>query len=62
MSRPRRVDVPMDSADILATVAHFALDPRCPQCSGPAELKPGPGTTVDVHIEHKQGCTLLDEA
>jgi hypothetical protein len=60
--QPRRVNVPMDGADVLATVAHFALDPRCPQCGGPVELKPGAGTTVDVHIQHKQDCKLLDEA
>lgn len=61
-SRPRRVDVPMASTDILATVAHFALDPQCPACGGPVEMKPGPGTTVDVHIEHKQGCKLAGTA
>lgn len=61
MSRPRIVDVPMSQPGQLAAfVARFAIDPTCPQCGGPAELKPGPGGTVDVHVDHRDGCKLLN--
>ncbi|MCX4573085.1 hypothetical protein OHB41_07780 [Streptomyces sp. NBC_01571] len=60
MSRPRVVDVPMSQPGQLAAfVARFAVDPTCPECGGPAELDSGPDGTVDVAIEHRDGCKLL---
>jgi hypothetical protein len=62
MSRPRVVDVPMAQAGQLARlVAQFAVDPTCPQCGGPAQLQAGPDA-VDVAIDHRDGCRMLDEA
>lgn len=61
MSRPRIAETHLNPADVLALVAHFALNPRCPQCGGPVELKAGPGTAVDVHVEHRSGCSMADD-
>lgn len=57
MSRPTILETHLHPDDVLALVAHFHLNPRCPQCGGPIELKTGPGTAVDVHVEHVEGCT-----
>lgn len=62
MSGPRVVDVPMQAGQLAALVAQFAIEPTCPQCGGPAELKAGPGGTVDVHVDHREGCKLLGTA
>lgn len=62
MRRPPIVETHLNPADVLALVARFSLNPRCPQCGGPVELKPGPGTAVDVHVEHRNGCKLAVKA
>ncbi|MGW0632438.1 hypothetical protein [Streptomyces sp. NPDC002758] len=61
MSRPRRVDVPMDEGQLLAAVAKVAVDPTCVTCGGPAQLRPGAPGTIDLHVEHRRGCKALDE-
>lgn len=59
--RPQVVDVPMDDTAVLAIVAAIALDPRCPLCGGPAELRPSSGGAVDVYMEHRAGCKALQD-
>ncbi|WP_435270620.1 hypothetical protein [Streptomyces sp. 1222.5] len=60
---PRRVVVPMESdTQLLAMVAGIAVDPRCPECHGPAELRPHPrgrSGVVDLHVEHRPDCPAL---
>ncbi|MCT9107929.1 hypothetical protein N4G69_20205 [Streptomyces mirabilis] len=57
--RPRVVEVHVSGTQLLATVAQFALDPHCPTCRGPAELRPSPDGAIDVHVEHLDGCAAL---
>lgn len=61
---PRRVGAPMAQscqlAALLALVAQYAIDPTCPRCGGPAELRLGTAGTIDQHVEHRTGCDLLE--
>lgn len=59
---PRIIGVPLGQDGALAAlVARFAVDPTCPDCGGPAELRPGPAGAVDVAIDHRDGCEGVDE-
>lgn len=58
----RRVELPLPrEGQLLELVTQYALDPTCPQCGGPAQLRPGPSRTVDLHVDHREGCELLTE-
>ncbi|MFF4360863.1 hypothetical protein [Streptomyces sp. NPDC001604] len=52
----RHVDVEMAGRDILAAVASIAIDPRCPECGGPAQLDTDDRGHVLVAIEHRADC------
>jgi len=59
---PRKVRRAFTGAELLSIVASIAVDPRCPECGGPAELRPHPGPSegaLDLHIEHRNGCVGL---
>jgi hypothetical protein len=59
---PRIIGVPLGQDGALAAlVAHFAVDPTCPDCGGPASLTPGPAGAVDVRIDHRDGCKGVTE-
>lgn len=52
----RNLDVEMNGRDILAAVAGIALNPRCPQCGGPAQLDTDGRGHVQIIIDHELDC------
>jgi hypothetical protein len=56
MSRRRNVNVDTTGTEILAAVASIAVDPRCPECGGPAELGTDRRGRVTVAIDHLSTC------
>ncbi|MEV7976233.1 hypothetical protein [Streptomyces sp. NPDC086519] len=55
-SQRRNVNVDTTGAEILAAVASIAVDPRCPECGGPAELGTDDRRHVTIAIDHRPTC------